>query len=41
VRAETEEEVLKLVTEHAKSVHQLEDITDEIGAIIRKVMRDE
>ena len=41
VRAETEEDVLKLVAEHAKRVHQVDEISDEIAAIVRKVMRDE
>ena len=41
VCAETEEDVLKLVAEHAKNVHQLDEISDEIAAVVRKVMRDE
>jgi predicted small metal-binding protein len=41
VRAETEEEVMKLVAEHAQTVHHLDEISDEITTIVRKVMRDE
>ncbi len=41
VRAETEEEVLVQVAAHAKSVHNLETVTDEIVEKVRSVMRDE
>ncbi len=41
VRAETEEEVLKKVAEHAKSAHNVEEVTAEIIEKVRKVMRDE
>ncbi|TEU20146.1 MAG: DUF1059 domain-containing protein [Anaerolineales bacterium] len=41
VRAETEEEALKKVAEHAKSVHNIEEVTEEIVEKVRKVMRDE
>lgn len=41
VRAETEEEVLALVAAHAKSVHNIETVTDEIVEKVREVMRDE
>ena len=41
VRAETEEKVLKLVAEHAKTVHNLTEVTEEVVAKVRKVMREE
>jgi predicted small metal-binding protein len=41
VRAETEAEVLNLVAAHAKSVHNLDTVTDEIVEKVRSVMRDE
>ncbi len=41
VRAETEEEVLAQVAAHAKAVHNLETVTDEIVEKVRQVMRDE
>jgi predicted small metal-binding protein len=41
VRAETEEEVLAQVAAHAKSVHNLDTVTDEIVEQVRRVMRDE
>jgi predicted small metal-binding protein len=41
VRADTEAEVLNLVAAHAKSVHNLDTVTDEIVEKVRSVMRDE
>jgi predicted small metal-binding protein len=41
VRAETEEEVLAQVAAHAKAVHNIEKVTDEIVEKVRHVMRDE
>ena len=41
VRAETEEEALNQVASHAKIVHNLETVTEEIVAKVRQVMRDE
>jgi predicted small metal-binding protein len=41
VRAETEEEALKKVAEHAKSVHNIEEVTEKVVEKVRKVMRDE
>lgn len=41
VRAETEEEALKKVAEHAKSVHNMEEVTEKVVEKVRKVMRDE
>ena len=41
VRAETEEDALKQVAEHARTVHNLETVSDEVVAKVRSVMRDE
>jgi predicted small metal-binding protein len=41
VRAETEEEALKKVAEHAKTVHNLEPVSEEVADKVREVMRDE
>jgi len=41
VRAETEEEVLKQVAAHAKAVHDLETVSEEVIAKVRQVMHDE
>lgn len=41
VRAETEEEALKQVAAHAKAVHDLETVSEEIVAKVRQVMQDE
>lgn len=41
IRAETEEEVLRLVAEHAKDVHNMKEIPEELVEKVRKVMRDE
>jgi predicted small metal-binding protein len=41
VRAETEEEVLKKVAEHAQTVHNLKEISEEVVEKVRAVMRDE
>ena len=41
VRAETEEEALEQVAAHAKSVHQLETVSEEVVEKVRQVMRDE
>lgn len=38
VRAETEEEVMKQVAEHAGGVHDVTEITDELVAQVRAVM---
>jgi predicted small metal-binding protein len=40
VRAETEEEVLKLVAAHARNVHNLNAVSEEVVAKVRQVMRD-
>lgn len=41
VRAESEEETLQLVAEHAKSVHGLETVSPEVVDKVMSVMRDE
>jgi len=41
IRAETEEEALKMVAEHAKTAHGLEEVTPEIAEKVKAVMRDE
>jgi predicted small metal-binding protein len=41
VRAETEEEALAQVAAHAKTVHGLETVSDEVVEKVREVMRDE
>jgi len=41
IRAETEEEALKLVAEHAKEVHGMEDVPPEVVEKVRAVMREE
>lgn len=41
IRAETEEEVLKLVAEQANDAHNLATVAEEVVAKVRKVMRDE
>ena len=41
VRAETEEEVLAQVAAHAKAVHNLETVTEEVVEKVRQVMLDE
>ncbi len=41
VRAETEEEALKLVAEHAKEVHDMQEVTPDVVEKVRAVMRDE
>ena len=41
VKADTEEETLALVAEHAKSAHGLEEVTPEVVAKVKSVMRDE
>ncbi len=41
VRAETPEEVLKMVAEHAKEAHGMETVPAEVAAKVRAVMKDE
>ena len=41
IRAETEEEVLKKAAEHAQSVHNLKEISDEIVEKVRAAIQDE
>ena len=41
IRAETEEEVLKLVAEHAKEVHGTKEVSPEVVEKVRAVMHEE
>ena len=41
IKAPTENEALSLAAEHAKAVHGVKDITPEIVAKIKSVMREE
>lgn len=41
VRAETEEEILEKVAEHAQTVHDLRDISEEVVEKVRAAVRDE
>ena len=41
IRAETEEEALKLVAAHAKEVHSMQEVTPDVVEKVRAVMRDE
>ena len=41
VKADTEEEALEMVAEHAKSVHGLDEVTPEVVEKVKSVMTDE
>lgn len=41
VRANTEDAALRMVAEHAKSVHGLDEVSDEVRKKVMSVMRDE
>ena len=41
IRAETEEQVLKLVAEHAKEVHGIQEVSPEVVEKVRTAMQDE
>ena len=41
IKAKTEEEALKLAAQHAMAVHGVKEITPEIVAKVKSVMRDE
>ncbi len=41
IRADTEEKALKLVAEHAKEVHGIQEVPPEVVEKVRTVMRDE
>ena len=41
VRANTEEEILMKAAEHAKTAHNMKEITKEIVEKVRSVIRDE
>jgi predicted small metal-binding protein len=41
VRAETEEAAMRQVAEHARTQHGLTEVTPEVAAKVKSVMRDE
>jgi predicted small metal-binding protein len=41
VRADTEESALKMVVEHARTVHGLETVSPEVVEKVKSVMREE
>jgi len=41
IRAETEEKVMKMAAEHAQSVHNLNELSDEVVEKVRAAIRDE
>lgn len=41
IRAPTEDEAMKRAAEHAKTAHGIKDITPEIAAKVKSVMRTE
>lgn len=41
VRADTEEELMAQVAQHAKEVHGIEEVTDEIVEKVKSVIREE
>lgn len=41
IRAETEEEVLKMAAEHAQSAHNLNELSDEVVEKVRSAIGDE
>ena len=41
IRADTEEEALQMAAEHAKTVHGVTEITDDIVAKVKSVIVDE
>jgi predicted small metal-binding protein len=41
IRAETEEEVLKQAAEHARTVHNLQEMNEEVVEKVRGAIRDE
>ncbi len=41
IRAKTEEEVLKQAAEHARTAHNLQEMTEEVVEKVRGAIRDE
>lgn len=41
IRAATEDEALRMAAEHAKTVHGVQEITPEVAAKVKAVIRDE
>jgi len=40
-RADTEEELMKTVAEHAAEVHGMKEISEEVAATVKAAIRDE
>lgn len=40
-QAETEEEVLQMASEHARTMHNIDEISEEVVAKVRAAIRDE
>ncbi|MFQ6000626.1 MAG: DUF1059 domain-containing protein [Anaerolineae bacterium] len=41
VRANTEEELMKKVAEHAAEVHDIKEVSEEVAAKVKAAIRDE
>ena len=41
IRAETEEEVLQQAAEHARTAHNLQELSEEVVGKVREAIRDE
>lgn len=41
IRAETEDEVLKQVAEHARTKHNIQEVTTELAQQLRDLIKDE
>lgn len=41
IRADTEEELMKKVAKHAAEVHDIKEVSEEVAAKVKAVIRDE
>ena len=41
IRADTEEELMKQVAEHAAEVHDIKEVSEEVAAKVKAAIRDE
>ena len=41
IRADTEEELMKKVAEHAAEVHDIKEVSEEVAAKVKAAIRDE
>ncbi len=41
IRADTEEELMKKVAEHAAEVHDMKEVSEEVAAEVKAAIRDE